>query len=308
MTLKRALGTAGTPLRSLLNEHLPQLPKVLRAELNAQMVGVTGPVVPGPGGQGVQSLLGHAIEQRIVYARGSRADFALTGPGDNGVRRFNYLYGQADSAMADPHLFAELSRRLNEESVGGYPTNEPILGTDPDRATRLAITLGLLDQAYRAYPAPAPELLLRMATSCTTLDEALGLIDDTWVADVQAVTELALPALDGVCRSDDADVTMSPRMSGWELVGGADADLLIDHTVIDVKAVANWRLTLPVLLRTFCYALLDVEDEHRITHAAALLARHGRLVIWDVADVLDRCAGMTVEQARERVIGPLADM
>lgn len=307
VTLKSALGTAGTPLRTLLHKHLPQLPNILRADLNAQMVGVTEPVIPGPGGRGVQSLLGHAIEQRIVYERGNRFDFALTGRGDAVVRRFTYLYGQLDPVMANPGLFDELSLRLNEEAVGGYPTSEPILGDDPDRATRLAITLGLLDQAYRAYPVPPPELLMRMATSCTSLEAALALIDTEWVADVQAVSNLALPALEGVGKSGNAEVAMGPRMSGWELVGGADGDLLIDHTIVDVKAVSNWRLQLPALLRAFCYALLDVDDEHHITQAAVLLARHGRLVTWDVADVLDRAAGLTLEQARQCVILPLGN-
>lgn len=303
MTLKSALGTAGTPLRRLLQDHLPRLADTLRGDLNAQMFGDTSPVIPGPGGA-TQSLLGHAIEQRIVYARGNRFDFAFTGPGDGVVRRFTYLYGQADPVMRNLDLFRELALRLNEADVGGFPTSEPILGAEPDRATRLAITLGLLDQAYRAYPVPPPELLMQMATTCDTLDEAIALIDEAWVADVRAVTDLALPLLPG---SEESEVTMGPRMSGWALVGGADADLLIDGTAIDVKAVANWRLPLPVLLRTFCYALLDVDDEHHITQIAALLARHGRLVTWDVADVLERAAGLTLKQARERVILPLSN-
>lgn len=302
MTLSRELGSSTSPLRQLLMEHLPGLDKVLRAELNRTLADVTTPTIPAPTGA-PPSTLGHAIEHRIVLTRATRDDLIFNEGLDHTIVTFNYKYGELCPVMRNDRLFDELRLRLHEGATGTlFPPSQPILGEDPDRAARLAIVLGLIDQSWRSQE--PPEALMEMATTKSTLDDALALIDQTWVDDVNAVTELALPLLP---NSTEDPLIISPEMSGGHLVGRAEADLLLHGTLIDIKTSQKWRLPLPTLLRSFCYALLDIDDEHEIIQTAVLLARHGHLVVWNVKDALERAGGLTLAQTRRRVIQPLQE-
>jgi hypothetical protein len=79
---------------------------------------------------------------------------------------------------------------------------------------------------------------------------------------------------------------------GSSLVGGADADLVIDDLVIDIKTVAKPKLEARDIRQVVGYALLanrfgisGVERAPRITRLGIWLSRSGELVCFDLEEV-----------------------
>ena len=80
---------------------------------------------------------------------------------------------------------------------------------------------------------------------------------------------------------------------GSRAVGGADADLVLDDTMIEVKTVARSRLSLAIIRQLLCYAILarrfglDGDDSStEITELGVYFARAGSLVRASLAECL----------------------
>jgi hypothetical protein len=79
------------------------------------------------------------------------------------------------------------------------------------------------------------------------------------------------------------------------LVGGADADLLIDARLIDIKTVQDASLTRKMLNQLIGYYTLHViggigerDPKPSISQVGVYFSRHAHLVTFDLADVIDR--------------------
>jgi hypothetical protein len=64
------------------------------------------------------------------------------------------------------------------------------------------------------------------------VDHAGALIPRAWVTDVAAVVEHAEPAMSALA----GDVIVTPTFMSSSLVGGADGDLIIGPSLVEVKA------------------------------------------------------------------------
>lgn len=114
----------------------------------------------------------------------------------------------------------------------------------------------------------------------------LGLASDTAIADVCSMAEL-------FCRTQQklvaGDAVFKPTFSGSSAIGGADADLIVDRRLIEIKATINpgkiGKVSWPWQL--LGYALLDLD-------------RQGLLLRWPVDDYASRLAGLPTSIAEAR--------
>lgn len=83
---------------------------------------------------------------------------------------------------------------------------------------------------------------------------------------------------------------------GSEWIGGADADVLLDDTLIDIKTTANLVLTTKDWRQILCYAALN---EHfpiggsrprRIRRLGFYFARYGYFITWPIAELVSPSA------------------
>lgn len=171
------------------------------------------------------------------------------------------------------------------------------------RLIQLCTVAGLLDQLYRVGrmhvlpvlslpPDVTPEAFLSLAVPRVT-DDALVLFE---------AAATALRGLTTQCAVAD------PALSGTLLVGGADPDLLIGSTLLEIKSILDRKISLKYMQQLVGYALLDLDDRHRMTHVAMYNARYGRLVTWDLPLLLSSMAGraMTTFEARELLSSSLS--
>lgn len=98
-----------------------------------------------------------------------------------------------------------------------------------------------------------------------------------------------------------AAAELKPTFVGSRDVGGADADLIADRCLIEVKAAVNlakigrrwpWRL--------LGYALLDYDDAYEIDSLGLYLPRQGMLIQWPLDEYASRLAGQPVTVAELR--------
>jgi hypothetical protein len=75
-------------------------------------------------------------------------------------------------------------------------------------------------------------------------------------------------------------VVLNPTFAGSRDIGGADADLIVDNCLIDIKATINPKLDVKWLYQVLGYVLLDYEDEYHIQSIGLYLARQGELIQW----------------------------
>ncbi|MCY4625320.1 MAG: hypothetical protein OXC99_10035 [Chloroflexi bacterium] len=84
---------------------------------------------------------------------------------------------------------------------------------------------------------------------------------------------------------------VSPRFEGSLDVGGAQGDLLIDGTLVEIKATIKAEVELRCLWQLLAYAMLDYWDQHGINAIALYMPRQGLYLNWDLEEALGVLCG-----------------
>lgn len=248
---------------------MPGLAKAMRATWGAAMPAAC--VAPTPTGQPAD-VLGHAISERIIWEHTPLAKGLK--PSVHGAR---LLASRGASTTFISQLNAVASSLPRGDQV---------------RIARTACILGLLDRATRTDLTDEPwyEPLL----TAKSLDEGLASVPAEWVADVATVADLALPQLAHLT----GPVIPAPVFVGSDLVNGADADLIIGNALVEIKAIKPRELKLRDLQQVVCYSLLDTDDQYQLDSIAILSARYGVLVTWQLEELINKAADISLKEAR----------
>jgi len=86
---------------------------------------------------------------------------------------------------------------------------------------------------------------------------------------------------------------LNPTFSGSNDVGGADADLIVDRCLIEIKTSKLAKIEPSWLRQLVGYLLLDYTDEHHIQSLGIYMARQGLLFSWTVDEFLYILTGNT---------------
>ena len=85
------------------------------------------------------------------------------------------------------------------------------------------------------------------------------------------------------------------------LLGGADADLIVAHGLIDIKTVQRAVLGKSTLWQLLGYLLADTENVFNIEEVGLYFSRHGVRVTWSVPEFLSTLAGEIGTWARHEI-------
>ena len=102
--------------------------------------------------------------------------------------------------------------------------------------------------------------------------------------------------------------TLNPTFEGSRDVGGADADLIVDGTLIEMKTTIKSEIKTDGLLQLLGYALLDYPDEYGLDAIALYMARQGLYLRWDLEEALRGLCGEhppSIEELRAELKGVL---
>ncbi len=90
----------------------------------------------------------------------------------------------------------------------------------------------------------------------------------------------------------DRLTVLNPTFDGSRDVGGADADLIVDGCLLDIKARVGPRLLQgDDLYQLLGYVLLDYPDRYGIGEAGIYFARQRRMLHWPLEDLIGGLSG-----------------
>jgi hypothetical protein len=187
-----------------------------------------------------------------------------------------------------------LAARLRQTADRTRPhLNESLALPDPQEADlcRLCYAAAWLDElAHR--PAEEHEILNFIGKSgFRNLDDILAVVPRLAVDDMAALVRLAARSdLAGLrTRTDPDAVTSGPLFPGGADVGGADGDLIIAGTLIDIKTTMHPARHVRAGIRQLLgYVLIDYTSQHTITGIGLYLARQAKMPTWELDELLPR--------------------
>ena len=87
---------------------------------------------------------------------------------------------------------------------------------------------------------------------------------------------------------------LGPTFSGSAVIGGADGDLIAAGLLLELKTSAKLTLAVKDLFQVIGYALLDFDDEYKLTELGIFNARYAYLATWSLGNLLSELAGHPV--------------
>ena len=182
-----------------------------------------------------------------------------------------------------PEYFSTLSHDLDRIE----PEGKRLLPEDEELLDRHCYVPALLDELFRGgYHIRSPLYDIPPKTPPHGLLE-LGSI---WSEDLAALYGLFW---DKHRSLFDLAVTTNPHFAGSAAIGGADADLIIDNQLIEVKTIVKTTLRREWVWQLIGYLLLGWDDAHQISGLGVYSSRHGVLVTWPLDEFLDHAAHQT---------------
>lgn len=147
--------------------------------------------------------------------------------------------------------------------------------------------LALFEELYRAGPSIRSPLLEHLPSTPADL-----LIIPSELA-LEDLCRLSWTFYDSCEELLTKPAVLNPTFAGSKAIGGADADLIVDSCLIDIKATVNPLKRGDVrswIYQVIGYVLLDYDAGHKVDRVAIYLARQGALLEWDLATLLAKLA------------------
>jgi hypothetical protein len=172
------------------------------------------------------------------------------------------------------------------------------VGTNLDRSheellAQYCVVLALLEEVFRAGPHLRSPLLSRPHSDVRSL---LEIAEPHWIDDLCNRSRLFHDRFKGKLSQP---AVLNPAFDGSRHVGGADADIILNDVLLDIKATIKPRLESSWLYQLLGYVLLDYADEYKMQGVGLYLARQGVLFEWNLADFIDTVAAGAAPPLKE---------
>jgi len=252
---------------------------------------VTAGRVPGTVGTAFDYRLRYYLAvtplERLVAANGLRLidPARLTKASRGASDAFLDPHGAAPEAAASAAgLAGDFEQGLAATLARLAPVGRALDDDAEELLCRYCYLLALFEELFRAGLA-INSPLFALKGGGTDRDDLLALAPPVWVDDLCALSRAFVPHLAEFSREP---LHLNPTFAGSGLVGGADADLIAGHCLIDVKTTVDPKFARKRLLyQLLGYVLLDFDDSYAIDAVGIYLSRQSLLVRWQLAALLE---------------------
>ncbi len=185
-------------------------------------------------------------------------------------------------------------------SMGGSPVSGsahafigPGAGTSVDQEllARGCWALALATEAFRSAQAAAMGPLAQFHGGPVTADALLALAPPAGIDQLTKFRHVFETALIPQLATRRGPWALGPTFSGSAMIGGADGDLIAAGLLLELKTSAKLTLAVKDLFQVIGYALLDFDDEYKLTEVGIFSARYAYLATWSVGGLLSELAG-----------------
>ncbi len=174
------------------------------------------------------------------------------------------------------------------------PVGRRLTFSEENELNRYCIVLAHLESLVRSPFVDSP--LYYENYNC--VDELLELAQPPWIDDME---RLSVRFYENYNHLLSLSHVLNPSFAGTPDVYGADADLIVDGTLIDIKTTKKQTLAGKSIFQLLGYTLLDYLDEFSINGIGLYMARQGHLFHWELGDaleVLQNGEPLTIRQLR----------
>ena len=225
----------------------------------------------------------HESEMHLLRERNGHVSKYM-GRGSSCARLSSHLDARPPTLSTE--LILGFFRSL-EDTIGRTMPMGRILDTDKEEElARYCIVLSLFEQQFRV--GPRIESPLFSIKRRAVVRDLLALAEDEWVQDICAQSHLFFDRCRHLLKGR---ATLNPTFKGSPDVWGADADLIADDCLIDIKSTINPKLSRNCLYQILGYALLDYDDELGIQEVGIYFARQGVTLLWPLQTLMDDLSG-----------------
>lgn len=293
MSLTSQLKDPASPVYRFVRENFPDT----RAVVRAANVRLKGSETIRPEGAVHWGTVGAAVDHRIRYYLGPVREAGAVHHGARMLegRMMRGTLGTDPEELDALAIGAEGFRNsvpaffagLEEDLSLLRPWQEPRRLGPEDEASlcRCCAVLALFEQVFRTGGV-SPGSPLAEPGPARTADELLARVPDAWVEDLQKLSWAFLDSQGELVRGA-RETALGPTFDGSLDVGGADADMILDGLLVDVKTTTTPKIAADMLHQLLGYVLLDYSDRHAVREVAIYLSRQRRLVRWPLDRLLE---------------------
>lgn len=151
---------------------------------------------------------------------------------------------------------------------------------------RYCITLSYFEQVFRSHSYLQGPLMQPAVKR--SVEELLAIPQQAWIDDMGTLFNVFYDHYQHLLSLPH---TLNPNFAGSGDVGGADADLVVDGCLIDIKTSISPQLKADYLYQLAGYLLLDYDDRLQMNAVGIYMARQGMLIRWTVPEFLQVLTG-----------------
>lgn len=292
-----ALASPATGFRRWLDPHLAAGTWAVRQDWRAHLPDAVP--VPAPLDLGHEAgAVGRAVDARLRLAfttSDAVADATYLGIADCatmssiGIGTTRSVWWQA-IAHSGADLAQEICRTADTLQLADRRRRFARQPATEARLARMLLVAAWFEVMFRAGTVgfEGTPIALR-ATGSGDYTELLDLVPQPLVDDVVNLVNAAARSPLAALRATTAPgrCVAGPTFEGSTAIHGADADLLVDETLIEFKCTKGpSTIPLTTIWQILGYPLLDYSDEHAISHVALYHCRAATLVRWPIDQYL----------------------
>jgi hypothetical protein len=156
---------------------------------------------------------------------------------------------------------------------------------------QLVCILARFEQYYRAGPTVLPYLVEPLTEHSNNLGKLAGaMVKPLAVEDVSVLGRSTVEGLEYL--RDARHLFLGPVFAQSLALGGADADIIYDGTLIDLKSTAQARVVgREEVWQLLGYLFADTDDAYRVERVGFVALRRRRTLVWDSRELINALAG-----------------
>ncbi|MDE2838654.1 MAG: hypothetical protein OXL97_14295 [Chloroflexota bacterium] len=208
------------------------------------------------------TTIGTAIDYRLRYYFASTPHRDLVAY--DGAELLAEMYPQySDPTQA---LFDDLAQFESDP-----PAQRRLVESEEYQLNRHCYVLALLEQLSRSLRSWGSSPLL----ACDTVNEWLNIQSEEEIQDLAALSWLFYDSHSNLLS---LPCNLNPIFVGSDDVDGADADLIVDSTSVDIKTTIKASVAKDYIYQLIGYVLLDYTNEYQIDRIGLYMTRQGILL------------------------------
>lgn len=237
------------------------------------------------------STIGTAFDYRARYY------FAITPPEDfvayqgaQNLQGMEVVYNDkpnVKTTLFPPTLISDFFSDLTKTVKKINPPGRRLERSQEEMLARQCIVLALFEEIFRGGVSMNSPLILR--DHIENVSDFLSIAEKHWIDDLCSMSWLFYEQFK---ESLSHSVILNPVFEGSKDVGGADADIILDHCLIDFKSTLNPKIDSNWLYQLLGYVLLDYDDLYQIREIGIYMVRQGILLRWPLHTIIEVLSGI----------------